>query len=55
MAFLARRPHIVVHSTTKYLNGHSDLIGGIALVGYNRELEEKLRFRLNAVGGISGP
>ena len=46
---------IVVHSTTKYLNGHSDMIGGIAVVGDNRELEEKLRFLQNAVGGISGP
>jgi cystathionine gamma-lyase len=46
---------IVVHSTTKYLNGHSDMIGGVAVVGDNRELEEKLRFLQNAVGGISGP
>jgi cystathionine gamma-lyase len=46
---------IVVHSTTKYLNGHSDMIGGIAVVGDDRELEEKLRFLQNAVGGISGP
>ena len=46
---------IVVHSTTKYLNGHSDMIGGVAIVGDNRELEEKLRFLQNAVGGISGP
>jgi cystathionine gamma-lyase len=46
---------IVVHSTTKYLNGHSDMVGGVAIVGDNRELEEKLRFLQNAVGGISGP
>ena len=46
---------IVVHSVTKYLNGHSDMIGGIAVVGDNRELEERLRFLQNAVGGISGP
>ena len=46
---------IVVHSVTKYLNGHSDMIGGIAVVGDNRELEEQLRFLQNAVGGISGP
>ena len=46
---------IVVHSVTKYLNGHSDMIGGIAVVGNNRELEEQLRFLQNAVGGISGP
>jgi cystathionine gamma-lyase len=45
----------VVHSTTKYLNGHSDVIGGIAIVGEDRELAEKLGFLQNAVGGISGP
>jgi cystathionine gamma-lyase len=39
---------IVVHSTTKYLNGHSDMVGGVAIVGDNRELEEKLRFLQNA-------
>ena len=47
--------NIVVHSVTKYLNGHSDMVGGIAVVGDNRELEEQLRFLQNAVGGISGP
>jgi cystathionine gamma-lyase len=46
---------IVVHSTTKYLNGHSDMVGGIAVVGDNRTIEEKLRFLQNAIGGISGP
>jgi len=46
---------IVVHSVTKYLNGHSDMIGGVAVVGDNRELEDQLRFLQNAVGGISGP
>jgi cystathionine beta-lyase/cystathionine gamma-synthase len=46
---------IVVHSVTKYLNGHSDMIGGIAVVGENRELAERLGFLQNAVGGISGP
>ena len=45
----------VVHSTTKYLNGHSDVIGGVAIVGEDRELGERLRFLQNAVGGISGP
>jgi cystathionine gamma-lyase len=45
----------VVHSTTKYLNGHSDVIGGVAIVGEDRELAERLRFLQNAVGGISGP
>ncbi|MEG1042440.1 trans-sulfuration enzyme family protein [Pseudomonas sp. NUPR-001] len=45
---------IVVHSTTKYLNGHSDVIGGIAVVG-NPELAERLGFLQNAVGAIAGP
>jgi cystathionine gamma-lyase len=45
----------VVHSTTKYLNGHSDMIGGIAVVGDDRELAERLKFLQNAVGGIAGP
>lgn len=45
---------IVVHSVTKYLNGHSDMIGGIAVVGDNRELEERMRFLQNAVGAVAG-
>ena len=46
---------LVVHSTTKYLNGHSDMVGGTAVVGSNEELRERLRFLQNAVGGIQGP
>ena len=46
---------IVVHSTTKYLNGHSDMIGGAAIVGPNKDIEDRLRFLQNAIGGISGP
>ncbi|XEG73117.1 cystathionine gamma-synthase [Pseudomonas sp. abacavir_1] len=46
---------VVVHSTTKYLNGHSDVIGGIAVVGDNPELAERLGFLQNAVGAIAGP
>jgi len=46
---------IVVHSTTKYLNGHSDIVGGCAVVGENRDLAERLRFLQNAVGGIASP
>jgi cystathionine gamma-lyase len=46
---------IVAHSTTKYLNGHSDMVGGIAVVGENAELSEKLGFLQNAVGAIQGP
>jgi cystathionine beta-lyase/cystathionine gamma-synthase len=46
---------IVVHSTTKYLNGHSDMVGGTAVVGENEELRERLKFLQNAVGAIQGP
>lgn len=46
---------LVVHSVTKYLNGHSDMIGGVAVVGDNLELTKDLRFLQNAVGGVSGP
>ena len=46
---------IVVHSTTKYLNGHSDVIGGIAVVGDNPDLAERLGFLQNSVGSIAGP
>lgn len=49
---------VVVHSTTKYLNGHSDIIGGIAVVGEGEhlaELRERLGFLQNAVGAIAGP
>ena len=46
---------VVVHSTTKYLNGHSDVIGGIAIVGDDHELSDRLRFLQNAVGGIASP
>ena len=46
---------IVVHSTTKYLNGHSDVIGGTAIVGERADLAERLGFLQNAVGSIAGP
>ncbi|HUG22520.1 trans-sulfuration enzyme family protein [Piscinibacter sp.] len=49
---------IVVHSTTKYLNGHSDVIGGVAIVGQGSRLDpirERLGFLQNAVGAIAGP
>jgi len=46
---------LVVHSTTKYLNGHSDMVGGVAVVGDNAELCERLKFLQNAVGAIQGP
>lgn len=49
---------VVVHSATKYLNGHSDVIGGIAVVGrepHQQALREQLGFLQNAVGAIAGP
>jgi cystathionine gamma-lyase len=46
---------IVVHSTTKYLNGHSDIVGGCAVIGENKDLAERLRFLQNAIGAIQGP
>ncbi|WP_420283194.1 trans-sulfuration enzyme family protein [Serratia liquefaciens] len=46
---------VVVHSATKYLNGHSDVVAGVAAVGNNPELAEQLGFLQNAVGGILDP
>ena len=45
---------MVMHSTTKYLGGHSDTIGGALVVG-DRALAEKLRFMQNAIGSVMGP
>lgn len=45
---------VVVHSTTKYCGGHSDVVGG-ALVVEDDELAERLRFHQNAIGGVAGP
>jgi len=45
---------LVIHSATKYLNGHSDIIGGVA-VCRGRELAERLGYLQNAIGGIAGP
>lgn len=47
--------HLVMHSATKYLNGHSDIVGGIVVVGDDAELQEKMTFLQNAVGGVQGP
>jgi cystathionine gamma-lyase len=46
---------LVMHSATKYLNGHSDMVGGIAVVGANKDLAARLAYLHNAVGGIQGP
>ncbi len=47
---------IVMHSTTKYLNGHSDVVGGVAVVAEGRDnVRDKLAFLQNAVGSVPGP
>ena len=46
---------IVMHSATKYLNGHSDMVGGMLVVGDDAELAEKLAFLQNSVGAVQGP
>ena len=47
--------HLVMHSATKYLNGHSDMVGGMLVVGDDTELAEQMTFLQNAVGGVQGP
>ena len=51
---LALGADVVLHSTTKYLGGHSDVVGG-ALVTSDDELAEQLTFTQNAVGSVPGP
>lgn len=46
---------IVMHSATKYLNGHSDMVGGVAIVGDDAGLAEQMTFLQNAIGGVQGP
>ena len=46
--------HLVVHSTTKYLNGHSDMVGG-AIVSNEPAITERIQFLQNAVGAVPGP
>ena len=46
---------MAVHSTTKYLNGHSDMVGGVVVVRDDKDLIERLGYLQNAVGGIAGP
>lgn len=46
---------VVMHSTTKYLSGHSDIVGGCLVVGENSELAEQLTFLQNAVGAVASP
>lgn len=46
---------IVVHSSTKYLNGHSDVVGGIAVVGRHPEIIERMGFLQNSIGSVPSP
>ena len=46
---------VVMHSATKFLNGHSDMVGGMVVVGGNKELAEQLAFLHNSVGSVAGP
>ncbi len=46
---------IVLHSASKYINGHSDLIGGVVVVGDNPDLAQRLKYLQNAVGAIAAP
>ncbi|GAN23025.1 PLP-dependent aspartate aminotransferase family protein [Legionella pneumophila serogroup 1] len=46
---------IVLHSATKYLNGHSDVISGVVVVGDNPALSDKIAFLQNSCGAVAGP
>ena len=46
---------LVMHSATKYLNGHSDIVGGMVVVGDDADLAERMAFLQNSVGGVQGP
>ncbi len=47
--------HLVMHSATKYLNGHSDMVGGMVVVGDDAELAEQMAFLQNSIGAVQGP
>ncbi len=46
---------LVMHSATKYLNGHSDMVGGMVVVGDHAELAEQMAFLQNSIGAVQGP
>lgn len=46
---------VVMHSATKYINGHSDMVGGMVVVGDNADIAEQMVFLQNAVGAVAGP
>ena len=47
--------HLVLHSATKYLNGHSDMVGGIVVAGDDKDLADRMGFLQNSVGAVAGP
>ncbi len=47
--------HLVLHSATKYLNGHSDMVGGVVVAGDDQTLVEQMGFLQNSVGAVAGP
>ncbi len=51
---LALGADVVVHSTTKYIGGHSDVVGGVAITN-DKNLHDTIKFHQNAVGGVPGP
>lgn len=46
---------MVMHSATKYLNGHSDMVGGVVVIGEDEELADRVGFIQNSAGAVSGP
>jgi cystathionine gamma-lyase len=52
---LAHGFDLVLHSTTKYINGHSDVVGGAVIIGDHAELLERLPFLQNSIGSVPGP
>ena len=52
---LERGFDVVMHSTTKYIGGHSDVVGGALIVGDNAALREQLSFLQNAIGAVASP
>ncbi|MBM3541288.1 MAG: PLP-dependent transferase [Alphaproteobacteria bacterium] len=52
---LAHGFDVVVHSATKYINGHSDVLAGVAVVGENKDLADKLKFLQMSLGGVLSP
>src|SRR5215475_6520384 len=47
--------HLVLHSATKFLNGHSDMVGGVVVAGDDKDLVERMGFLQNSVGAVAGP